>query len=122
MDPRLQALVGGDALKQRSELLAFLGGEARTDGFLVRGSDPAQLAHEPTAFSSEMEGVVAAVLRVATTLDQPALLHFVDQVHQPVGGHAEAARDRLLARTGFAAYQPQEPDLGRGQVEGRDPL
>ena len=97
MDPRLQALVGSDALKQDGKLLAFLGGEARTDGFLVRGSDPAQLADEPTAFSREMEGVVAAVLWVATTLDQPSLLHAIDQVHQPVRGHAQAARDRLLA-------------------------
>ena len=32
------------------------------DGFLVRDSDPAQLAHEPNARSREMEGVVAAVL------------------------------------------------------------
>ena len=33
----------------------------------------------------------------------------------------EAAGDRLLARTGFAAYQPEEPDLGRGQIEGGAP-
>ena len=79
-------------LKQRRELLAFFGVEARTDGLLVRDGDPVQLAHEPTGFSREIEGVVAAVLRVAATLDQPSFLHAVDRGAPACWGRCRGGR------------------------------
>ena len=62
--------------------------------------------------------MVAAVLRVAATLDQPACLHVVDQGHQPAGGDAEAAGDACWLEPASEPTSRRNPTWGG--VRSRD--
>jgi hypothetical protein len=122
MNSVFEALVGGDSLQERGELLAFFGVKGSADDIVVGGGSLGQLAHQPAALGGEIQGVVAAVGGVAAALDQPLFLHAVGKRDEPAGGHAETAGDGLLAGSWLGGDEAEESGLGWCQAEGGDPL
>ena len=59
-----------------------------------------------------MQGVMASLLGVLSSFNQPAVLHVVDSSTRREGRAAERTGDRLLTLTGLPADQAQHPELG----------
>lgn len=77
-----------------------------------------KLAHQPFPGSGEVEGVQAAVVRIAGALDITTGFELVDIDDHPAGQHAQLLAEGLLAAAGLICYCAQNSRVGWAQVDG----
>ena len=99
----------------------LVGVEGGQDGVVVLAGDPPDVAQERRARLGQVHGVEARVGRVATSLDEAALLEPVDERDEPGRRRPQQLRERLLAAAGRLRDGAQQARLGRREVELADP-
>src|SRR5439155_16788086 len=86
----------GEAEQERVQVRAFLLAERGEEVILDLLRERSQPPQHPLAIAGEADEVSAAVVRIATALDQPALLELVEESDQLAPVVAQRVGDRAL--------------------------
>lgn len=122
VDARGETLLGGDGFEQAGELCVLGVVERGADVVLMRGADRTHLGHHAGALRGEVQGVVAAVLCVPPSFDEPFALQAVDQCDDPARYDSQLLGQGLLAASRLGGDHAQQPDVGGDHSEFADPL
>lgn len=117
-----QPLLVGNAHQQRRERFTLLLRECGEQLLLVLAADLANCVDGAMTCRREPKRVRPAILRIGSTLDQPAFLQFVDERHHPTREHAKLGSDLLLASAGRQGNDPQESGMGGRQTLRAEPV
>lgn len=122
MDVGREALLVGDALEQVVEVVALVFAECGQQGILVLTGERAEGGEHPAAVGGEVEGMAAAVVPVAATLDETALIEGVEEGDEAAGHHLQTGGEGLLGNARAGAEDPQDTGVGGREADGEQPL
>lgn len=66
--------------------------------------------------------ILAAIGGAALTHEDALVLELVDQSHHSAGNHAKSSRELSLIDVRSFTHHPQNADVGRREIEGREAL
>jgi hypothetical protein len=122
VDAGRETLPGGQPVEQVVQYGSLVGREAVGHGVLVGRAEAAEFFHELSAFRGQVERMVPAVGWVPASLDKPTFFEPIHEEYESAGRSSELPGDRLLALARIPGDQPQQPGLGRGEVQFADAL